>query len=162
MKLYLLRHGLADRSAWQGNDFERPLTTEGRRRLENQARNLARLGVSFAAILSSPLQRAWQTASIVAQGLGLEDVLHTDDRLGAGFGPAALEAILAEMLAQDPDLDSLLLVGHEPGFSETISAVTGGSRIVCKKGSLARIDLERLSPVAGQLIWLVPSRLLAS
>ena len=33
MKLYFLRHGLADRSAWMGLDYERPLTEIGKERM---------------------------------------------------------------------------------------------------------------------------------
>ena len=62
-ELYLIRHGLAEErgEAWP-DDTKRPLTDEGMSRMRKAARGLARLGVSFDAILTSPLTRARQTA----------------------------------------------------------------------------------------------------
>ena len=156
MRLYFLRHGRADRDAWSGTDFARPLTAEGVARLERTAVRLARLGLRPDAILTSPLVRARQTAEIAAAGLGREDRLREDDRLAGGFGPDALAAILAD----HADAAELLLVGHEPAFSETVGALTGGD-VTCKKGSLVRVDLHATAPPAGTLVWLLPPRLLA-
>ena len=49
--------------------------------------------------------------------------------------------LLAELAAGDPGPAHLMLVGHEPDFSLTVGAICGGGDIVCKKGSLARVDL---------------------
>ena len=57
--VYLVRHGVA---AEQGpefpNDDDRPLTSEGIRKMNEAARGMQRLGLSFDLILSSPLRRA--------------------------------------------------------------------------------------------------------
>ncbi len=158
MKLYFLRHGLAqDRQEWKGDDSERPLTDEGRDRMKRSAVTIASLGLKLDAILTSPLTRAYQTASIVAEALRAQNRLRADDRLGPGFGKASLAAILAD----HPGVESLMLVGHEPGFSLTISALIGGGRIVCKKGGLACVKLDDPSSTQGELLWLIPPRLLA-
>ena len=157
-RLYFLRHGLADRSAYTGtDDGRRPLTAAGRRRLARQAENLAAMGWRADLFLTSPLLRARQTAEIVAQGLELEDRVEVEPALACGFGPGDL----APLLARYQDLDSLVLVGHEPDFSYTVSALTGGGDLVCKKGSLIRVDLHRWDPPAGELVWLIPPRVLA-
>jgi phosphohistidine phosphatase len=54
-----------------------------------------------------------------------------------------------------------MLVGHEPDFSETISQVTGGSRVVVKKGGLACVQLDDPASLRGTLVWLIPPKFLA-
>ncbi len=74
MKLYFLRHGLAgERSEWKGNDFDRPLTEDGKTKMAVEAATIAKLNLGLDAILTSPLVRAYQTAEIVAQKLKLMD-----------------------------------------------------------------------------------------
>lgn len=158
MKLYLMRHGLAgDSTTWEGPDDERPLTSKGRKRLADSAKTMKKLGLDFDWILTSPLKRAYQTAKIVADELKMGNILREEPRLGPGFDADKLLAILQEY----PGVQSLLLVGHEPGFSTTASHLTGGSRLVCKKGSLVRIDLEEPLSLQGELVWLIPPALLA-
>ena len=152
-----MRHGLADRSAWDGSDFERPLTPAGQERMAREAEAIAQLGLGLNLILTSPLVRARQTAEIVADRLEMRDRLQEVERLGLGFGPTALRRILADL----PDVDRLLLVGHEPSFSQTIAAITGGTHVVCKKGSLARVDILQDKPLLGELAWLIPPKELA-
>lgn len=154
MKLYFLRHGLADRSAWDGDDFHRPLTPRGVERMQRQAKFIRNLNLNLDAILTSRLTRAAQTAEIVADGLDMLDLLEEEPRLEYGFGRQAL----SEIIDGHPEADSLMLVGHEPSFSATIESVIGGGSVVCKKGSLARVDLSDAGPLAGELIWLIPPK----
>jgi phosphohistidine phosphatase len=156
MKLYFLRHGRADRSAWTGMDFERPLTEEGKESMAQEADRIHQLDLGLDAILTSPLVRALQTAEIIAERMNALDLLVVDERLEPGFGSSDL----AEILEEHPQADEIMLVGHEPDFSETISYLIGGGTIVCKKGSLARVDLVDAGPMAGELVWLVPPKVL--
>lgn len=158
MKIHFLRHGLAqERLDWKGDDSDRPLTDQGRERMERSAAAIARFGLDLDAILTSPFARASQTASIVAEALHAADRLRFDARLGPGFGKEPLAAILREYAGSQ----SLMLVGHEPGMSETISALIGGGRIICKKGGLACVKLIDPSSPRGELLWLIPPRWLA-
>ena len=157
LNLYFLRHGQAEnRQDWHGDDSERPLTTEGKKRMKREAATIWKLGLSLDAIISSPLVRAFQTAEIVAQAVDSSPPLITDDRLAPGFGPKELTAILTEYNGAG----GLMLVGHEPDFSETISQVTGGGRITVKKGALAYIDMQDASSLEGTLVWLIPPKAL--
>jgi len=157
MRLYFLRHGQADRSKWSGSDFERPLTKRGKLLMAQTADTIADLNLKLDLILTSPLVRALQTAEIVARNLRLSDRLVVDTRLGPGFDTD----VLADMLLEHPGANSVLLVGHEPDFSYTISDLTGGGRLVVKKGSLARIDITAAAVLAGELVWLIPPKALA-
>ncbi len=154
-ELLLLRHAHAgDSTTWQDDDDLRPLTEKGRRQSERLGRLLAAAGVVPDAVLASPLVRARETGEIVADVLGLS--VRRDARLGEPLDLAALERILAD--AGDPRRP--LLVGHDPDFSEIVSELVG-TPIPMRKGTLARIDVERpLEPGAGVLRWLVPPDLL--
>lgn len=158
MRIYFLRHGIAeDREKWQGDDADRPLTEKGRKRLERTAKNIAPLDLELNAMITSPLVRARQTAEIMAKTLKLKDALHEDARLAPGFNLDALKLLLAEY----SECKAILLVGHEPDFSQTINALTHGV-IVMKKGALARVDLHDLTTLEGHLAWLIPPKVLAS
>jgi phosphohistidine phosphatase len=158
MILYFVRHGLAaERESWSGADYLRPLTEEGRAKVEESAQTLAKLELGVQLIVTSPLVRAEQTARIIAARLGLRGSLVEDERLAPGFDRARL----AELVAAHPQAQVTMLVGHEPDFSDTISDLIGGGRVVCKKGSLARVDVADRSTLEGQLVWLAPPRLLA-
>ena len=150
MKLYLLRHGIADWPEWDRPDDERPLTAKGKKEMRRVAKFLRDLKVRPARILSSPLPRAWQTAEIAAEHLELE--LREESDLGHGFNVAKLRKIISRPSGAD-----LMLVGHEPDFSAVIRALTGGE-VKLKKGGLARVDLARGS-ARGRLIWLLAPKL---
>lgn len=153
--LYFLRHGRADRTAWSGSDFERPLTSDGRQRLHQQVKAYKHLNLGIHRVLSSPLVRARQTAEIVAQGLGLS--VEIAPTLALGFDYTDLTALLT------PARESgWLLVGHEPDFSEVIARLIGAPAhaVVMKKGSLARVDLFDEAQPRGELAFLLPGRIL--
>lgn len=157
MHLYFLRHGNADRSEWTGSDDrKRPLTRKGMEKLERQAQRLKDIGFAPSLILTSPLDRAAQTAEIVARVLGKGVPVKVEPALAPGFGPAELTVLLARYEA----FEDILLVGHEPDFSETISAVVGGGRVQVKKGALACVDLSEVKPPSGSLELLIPPKML--
>lgn len=158
MKLYFLRHGLAgDSSEWKGADFARPLTEEGIAKMKRSADTLAQMELDLQLILTSPLVRAYQTAEIVARQFKMLDKLVKDERLGSGFGIK----YLAEILAEHSNVVSLMLVGHEPGISETVSHLIGGGRVVIKKGALAYVELSDAKALKGELVWLIPPKVMA-
>jgi len=158
MKVYFFRHGIAhEREAWSGDDDERPLTEDGIKLMSAEAKTIARLGLDFDLILCSPLARALQTAQIVAKALGTKKSIEIESMLAPGFNVPDLAAILEQHGA----LRNLLLVGHEPDMSRTIGAITGGGRIICRKGSLACVKLTDLVEPSGELAWLLPPNFLA-
>ncbi len=157
MQLYFLRHGLAEkRTDWSGDDADRPLTSEGRERMAREAAGMARLGLAPDLILTSPLPRSRETAQIVAEHLQLTDRLRDEDRLRPGFSAAKL----AKLLADHPDAEAIMLVGHDPDFSETVGRLAGGANVALKKGALAYVELKDRSAKKGQLHWLLPPQAL--
>jgi phosphohistidine phosphatase len=125
--------------------------------MQQAARQLRRLGLTVDTIVSSPLVRAVQTAELVAVALKLTQRLVQDQRLQPGFDLAQLQTLLADYTTDN----QLMLVGHEPDFSTVIGQLIGAGRVVCKKGGLARVDLAAVSVLHGELVWLLPPRVLA-
>jgi phosphoserine phosphatase len=81
-KLLLVRHGQikANRlGRWHGST-DSPLTWRGRREAKRTARYIRTTQPPVRAIYSSPLVRCRDTASIIAEGLGLEVEVHHDLR----------------------------------------------------------------------------------
>jgi phosphohistidine phosphatase len=150
MKLCFLRHGEADWPNWDKPDDERPLTERGRKEMKRVANFLERLKFSADAILTSPLPRASQTAEIVAKRLGIE--LKTDPALAHGFNVERLRRLLDKA-----DADCVMVVGHEPAFSEVIKELTGGE-IKLSKAGVALLEVNR-GCTSGTLLWLFPPKI---
>ena len=112
------------------------------------ARLLARLEIA-PVILTSPLPRASQTADIAGKHLG--EKVRVEQLLRPGFNADRLGKILKTFSGK-----SLMVVGHEPDFTRTISQLTG-ARTKLPKAGVALIELET-APLQGVLRWLVPPK----
>ena len=125
--IWLLRHG--DAEAGEGKpDAERDLTEKGEAQSVAAGRALKALGVDLDVCLTSPKVRAKRTAELACEQLGVE--VEDDDRLAGGdFDPLEVAAGRGEVM----------LVGHEPDFSQAVALATG-SRVKMKKGGIAAID----------------------
>lgn len=154
MELYLLRHAIAEERSSDGSDSARMLTPEGAEKMRIGARGLRRLGVALDRLWTSPLTRARETAEIVGAALDV-----APETVGA-LAPGCNAATLLDLLADIPRARSVMVVGHEPDLSGMIADLTGGSRVVMKKGGLALIDLSSLEPGAGSLLWVLPPKVL--
>jgi phosphohistidine phosphatase SixA len=87
--------------------------------------------------------------------MGIREQIREDSALEPGFDLQALKSVLAS----HPDASSVMLVGHEPDFSQVVSALTGG-RVLFKKGALAQVVLASPTDPAGVLTWLIqPDRI---
>lgn len=124
--IYLLRHGEAEPG--NGDDSARRLTPKGERQARDAGRALAALGAELDACLASPKTRAAETARLACEALGLEPETALDLR-GGGFDSLALSA----------GRGAVLLVGHEPDFSDEVARLTG-AKAKLRKGGLAIVD----------------------
>lgn len=153
LELYLLRHADAgDSMAWPGDDADRPLSKKGRRQSKRLGRHLRAVGLAPDAVLTSPKVRAAQTAKAIGKAMGA-DVM-TDERLGGGFDPGALAELVRQL---GPAVHRVVLVGHDPDFSDLASFLVG-TQVWLAKGAVVRIDfLDRaIGASAGSLRWLLP------
>ena len=152
MLLHLLRHAHAgDPESWNGPDAARPLSEKGREQAERLGAFLADISFRTDAIITSPKLRAAQTAEIVAGHLGV--VVTEDEGLAGALDLEALEAVLAR--SNHPD--RLVVVGHDPDFSDLLAELCDAANAPMRKGAFARIEVDRpLRPAGGTLRWLIP------
>ena len=150
-QLWLLRHGEAVPHESKPDD-DRELTPRGERQAVAAGEGLARLGLEFDACYTSPKVRALQTARLACAALNAEPI--EDEVLADGF---SREDALELLLRHGPDA-RVLVVGHEPSFSQVVHDITGG-RIDFKKGGVAAVRAER---TGGELIVLLRPRELES
>jgi phosphohistidine phosphatase len=151
-QLWLLRHGDAEPHGAR-SDFERRLTERGERQAALAGAALAALGVEFELALTSPRARALQTARIACEALGVSPVEH--EPLAGEFGRDQALELLQSAAAGD---GRVLIVGHEPDFSQVVHDLTG-ARVDFKKGGIAAV---RLDGGRGELLTLLRPRELAA
>jgi phosphohistidine phosphatase len=146
-QLWLLRHGEAEPHDARP-DAERRLTDRGREQARMAGHALAALKVQVQLCFTSPKVRARDTAVLACEALGVQAIDHA--ALFAGFDVADALELLG---AAGPD-HRLLVVGHEPDFSQVVHDLTGG-RIDLKKGGIAAV---RLDGTRGELIVVLRPR----
>ena len=150
-QLWLLRHGEAEPHDTRP-DPERRLTPRGERQSVAAGRALAALGLEFAAAFTSPRVRAAETARLAGEEVGVEPAVH--EPLSGGFDAGDARELMA---GEDADA-RVLVVGHEPDFSDLVQELTGG-RIDLKKGGVAAV---RVDGTRAELIVLLRPRELES
>jgi phosphohistidine phosphatase len=159
MTLYILRH--ANAGSRRRNpllDRKRGLDKEGKQQCLLIGAYLNAMGVSFDAIISSPLKRSLQTASLVATEIGFEQKISAD----ASLEPIGKFADFEAMLAKHAGQEIVLVVGHNPNLAQFAGALISGQRggranIRLRKGAMVRIDVSRRP---AQLLGLVDTRML--
>lgn len=156
MIIYFVRHASAGQKKFSGKkDEKRPLDSEGISQCTHMGRILASLDVSVDTVISSPLKRATQTASLVANELGFEGKLAIENALR----PDAKYEQFRDMLRKYSKAESVMVVGHNPNFSEFLGKVIAdnGSRsfVEMKKGAAAKVESDQKKFV---LHWLLTPR----
>ncbi len=156
-QLFLIRHGLAVAPGTPGfEDDERPLTPKGERRVRMVAQGLRQLKIKPSRIVTSPLPRALRTAEILSEVLRGKDLLETSDALRSGQSADSIRNWI-----DTRSEETLMLVGHNPAFSELIGLLIAGepTRTVCelRKGGVAAF--RRDPGGAFRLDWIARPRL---
>jgi phosphohistidine phosphatase len=155
MNLYLMRHANAGLSRENPLlDDKRSLVKEGKEQCILMARTLNALKVQVDVIVSSPLKRCLQTAQLVGTEMGYEAKV----QISPALAPDADYADFQEMLARYSGYDGVLVVGHNPNVFQFLGRLitgNGGAAVRMRKGSVARIDLDRHPPL---LQWLIDPR----
>jgi phosphohistidine phosphatase len=161
-RLWLLRHA---KSSWDDAslpDRERPLAPRGKRAGEVIAEHVRDANIRPGVIVSSPATRARQTLELVLPGFPNDPEVVYDDAIYT-FGE---DAIIDRIRELPNDLESAMLVGHNPAFQEAALSLanTGKARDQVRSkfptGALATLDLDvdawpEVAPGCGALIEFV-------
>jgi phosphohistidine phosphatase len=167
MNIFILRHASAGlRRVNPKLDLKRPLDKEGKRHCLQLAHVLNAMKLQFDVILSSPLKRSMQTASLVGTEMGYEQPILPSPALAPEATPAQFQQLLREY----SEFENVLLVGHNPNLTiflgslmipasacpaMSIDGRAGLAPVRLRKGSLARLNMAR-GPATLQ--WLLDPR----
>jgi phosphohistidine phosphatase len=168
MNLFILRHASAGTGTTNPEvDRKRPLDKEGVRHCLLLARVLNSMKVGFDLIVSSPLKRSLQTATLVATETGYKSRVLQSDSLA----PEATLKDFKKLLDEYRDRDNVLVVGHNPNLTIFLGALivpagAGAARIRLRKGSLAKLSLTQnattlqyvLEPRVVRSLYAVPAK----
>ena len=154
--LLLFRHADAASRSRHATDHARPLTARGRGDAQQMGRFLTATAQQPDYAIASTATRAQQTLDEARTGGGWEQHARDEDAL---YDASAAE-VLSVIHAAPKDADRLLLVGHNPTFTDVAVRLIGGGHLKMATGTIARIDL----PIGewgdaafkrGQLRWLL-------
>lgn len=120
--LYLVRHA---KSSWDNpglRDFDRPLNKRGKRDAPNMGHRLALMKVAPEVLLSSPASRAYTTATIIASAINYSQKdIKTEETIYHADKAELLEVIKK----QNNNINSIMLFGHNPGFTNLANYLAG-------------------------------------
>ncbi|GAA4919544.1 SixA phosphatase family protein [Streptomonospora salina] len=137
-RLIVLRHAQAE-PLIDGSDHERALTPEGRDQARAAGATLASAGALPDHVVCSTALRARQTLESAVEAAGrIPDPDYERDLYGADVS-AALEVVSRT----DPDVETLLIVGHNPTMAQLVAAFMPDEPLDSfPTAGLAVIDLE--------------------
>jgi phosphohistidine phosphatase len=162
MIVYFVRHANAGKSVTDPQkDERRPLDSEGIEQCRTVGAALVALEAAPEVIISSPLKRAAQTATLLANEMGYEGRLVLDDALRPEAGFEEFSALLSRQRKHE----TIMVVGHNPNLSHFLGrmlrAAQGGSAVNLKKGAVAKVETgSRTSSLSWCLTPKVVRRLL--
>ncbi len=138
--LTLVRHA---KSSWKDTslrDSERPLNKRGRRDAPEMGRRIRDHGIRPSLIVSSPAVRAWTTAKLIAAEIGYPLEFLQKER---SLYLASVDEILDVVAAQDEGFNSLMVVGHNPGFTEFANFLCPGLTGNLPTAGVVSVEFDR-------------------
>lgn len=160
MIIYFVRHASAgERVLNPKKDEKRPLDADGIEQCGQVGRALAAINVQPDVIISSPLKRATQTASLIGNEIGYEGKL----QLEPAMRPEASFAEFRRMLEKYAKHEAIMVVGHNPSITDFLARLitkSGSAALIeFKKGAVARAESERQS---ARLNWFITPKIARS
>ena len=97
-------------------------------------------GIRPSLIITSPAERAWMTAKVIAQEIGYPtEFLQREESLYL----ASLDDLLDAVVAQDSGFNSLMLVGHNPGLTDFANFLLPGLTNNLPTAAVVSVQMER-------------------
>lgn len=159
-KLMLFRHAKSDWNGDAENDHSRPLAERGIDSAEKAGLFLAASGQLPSHIFVSSAKRAIETIELASSAGGWDIPIDASDALYS-TSPSSVISFLHQL---ENELDSVMLVGHEPVWSELSSLLIGGGNIRMPTATIAQINLfvdkwVAVKPGCGELSWLAKPKM---
>ncbi|MEB3288812.1 MAG: histidine phosphatase family protein [Leptolyngbya sp.] len=157
--LIFFRHGKSDWEASFDRDYDRPVAERGRRAAQTMGRWLAATQrVPDLAITSSAVRAKTTLDLAMTAGQWGCPTQETD-----ALYEATVDRVLGVIHQQPDRCQSLMLVGHEPAWSDTLTYLGGGTvRMPTAAMACLRVEVDRWIQVRqgrGTLLWLMPPKL---
>ena len=112
--LYLMRHGKAENTS---PDIMRALSDIGKDNVLSTVKLLKDKNIEINRAIYSPAERTKETALLMCNGLGVSIDDQTEDERIYNASVSELQAVLSTI---DEGLNSVVLVGHNPGLAELV------------------------------------------
>ena len=156
--VYLMRHGKSKRGPAFDTDYERPLAKRGKQNAAQMGEYLAEHGFLPDLILSSPAERAKDTALRMTEAADYQGEIRFQDGLYFTSDEAYLELIWS----LDDTIGSVMFVGHNPATAEVVEMLSGQYARM-PTAAVARIDVPidrwpELTERSGKLVWVQLAR----
>lgn len=157
--LILFRHGKSDWDASFASDHERPLATRGKDAARCMGKMLARTGQIPDLAVSSSALRARSTLQLAARA----GHWHCTMSIESALYDTTAGAVLSWLKSLDGAPNRILLVGHEPTWSDFAGRLVGKAILRVPTATMLRIDFEienwqQLAFGQGELRWLMPPK----
>lgn len=154
MNLYLIRHSVAEGITFGKKDYSRDLTKDGEVLIRNAAGYWKNIIPGFDKILTSPYNRAVQTAEIISSVFGNSNKPIVENT----FSPGSTTSNLIDTI-NEAKVENIACVGHQPDLSNHISSLisNSGCQLHFPPGSIAKIRFNGIARFGkGELIYLIP------
>lgn len=132
-ELLILRHAKSDWSTDASSDFERPLAERGRNDAPRMGAWMRKKGLVPRHVVSSPAERARETAVLVCNAL---DIKKKDIRWDTRIYAAEVSELIAALADCPGDASSVLLVGHNPGLEDLVEHLVADDLDIPEDGKL--------------------------
>jgi len=161
LSLILFRHGKSDWDAPYTGDHERPLIERGREAARVMGRLLQDCGQVPDLAIASSAVRARDTLQLAAKAGHWRCPIQIEDAL---YEHSARD-VLKRIQRIEDDVESLLLTGHEPVWTDLAGRLIGKAVLKIPTGAMLRIDFEvehwsQIDFGQGELRWLLPPKLI--
>lgn len=160
--LLFFRHAKSDWNSAFQSDHDRPLAKRGQKAARIMGRFLSETGQVPDSIVTSSAERARETITLASEAGSWKSPVRICPRI---YG-ASPQDLLEEIQSEPAETRLLLLAGHEPTFSGTISLFIGGGFVRFPTAAVARIDFDvedwkEVRFANGQLVWMAIPKLVS-
>ncbi len=159
MNLFIVRHGIAEeRGKKRIPHDDRPLSARGIKKMRLCAEAMQLILPSSFTIITSPRQRAFATAEIIASQFSGDTAIVPEDALlpeGEMMG-------IGRMLKKYEKIPVIVMVGHEPNLGQFLASILGQKNpsVRVKKGSVIGVDYSTETPNRSILLFSIPPKIL--